>query len=184
MRQESRHELELHGLPLLAAGAGRQIQRHHAETGKIRAYITPLGIELGNAQTGGDLLRLFAAVTSHAAIALLFRVMEVTMIAGRSEHLHCHVRRLRLEFLQTDNVGVLPREPFKKSLAGGGADPVQVDRDDAHESFQRWKASHYNDCHCLNLRRLPCSISGRISSALRCSKKYCVLANFKPRQDV
>src|SRR3990170_5563445 len=133
VRQESRHELELHFLAFLAAGAGRQVHRYHAETGKVRAQVTTLGIKLGDTQAGNNMLRPLAAIDAHAAVAFLFRIMEVAVIIEWREHLPGHVRFLRLEFLQANDVGILQREPFVEAFAGSGTDAVQIDGNDAHK---------------------------------------------------
>ena len=85
----------------------------------VRAQITPLGIELGDTQAGDDLLRPLAAIDAHTAVAFLFRIMKVAVITVWREHLPGHVRFLRLDFLQANDVGILLREPFVEAFACG-----------------------------------------------------------------
>ena len=99
MWQERSHEVEFHLLTLLAAGARWQIQRDHTVIGKIGTNIAPFYIKFGYPQTDNDLSRLGTAVNAHAAVALLFGVMEIAVIAVRGEHGFRHISRLRLKFL-------------------------------------------------------------------------------------
>ena len=56
--------------------------------------------------------------------------MEVAVVAARVQELGRHVRRLRLEFLYADEVGVLRGHPLEKALGGCRTDAVQVGGDD------------------------------------------------------
>jgi hypothetical protein len=54
--------------------------------------------------------------------------------AGRREReIAFEVGQLRLDFLDAKEVGVLLRQPVEQALAGGGADAVGIERDDAQE---------------------------------------------------
>src|SRR5690606_33192420 len=104
-----------------------------------------------------------------AAIALFFGVMEVALPSVRVVHVCGHVVGLGLELLHADEIRVLPGEPFEKALAGGGADAVEVGRDDAYHA----------SVICLEVTGTW--ILAAISSNLPATRACCVLAPSLPR---
>ena len=76
---------------------------------------------------------LLFAVDADAAVALLFGIVEIAVVAEWGEHVRRHVGGLGLEFLHAQDVGVLLGEPFQQAFVVGGADAVEVEGDDAHE---------------------------------------------------
>src|SRR5690606_24632027 len=91
--------------------------------------VTALVVELAHPEPAHHLLGLVPGVDRHAAVALPERVRVVTVVTvGHEAGVH-ELVLLRFRFLQADDVRVLRTQPFEKSLACGGADAVDVERD-------------------------------------------------------
>jgi hypothetical protein len=58
------------------------------------------------------------------------------MPATRVKNLVMYLVQLRLGFLETDDIRLLPGHPLKKSLPGSRTDAVHVDRNNAHGSHR------------------------------------------------
>src|SRR5690606_39675386 len=122
--------------PLLfrsAGGAGGDVERDHAEVAEARLDVAPLVVEVRPAQHRAHLVRLAPGVDRHAAVALLGGGVAVeAVVAVRAEAGIGQLVFLRLGLLQADHVGVLLAQPVEETLAGGRADAVGVEADDAH----------------------------------------------------
>src|SRR5690606_34783027 len=66
VREEAFHEDEFRCLPMVAAGAGGQVDGDDGQAVVNQFNIAPFGIDLGHAQSLDDLVRLFAGVYAHA----------------------------------------------------------------------------------------------------------------------
>ena len=134
VRVEFFHEAEFGLLTLLTTRTRRQVDRDYREFAgscvEVSAHVAPFGIELGHAESGGDLGRFLPAVEADAAIALLFGVVEMAVITGRGQHLGGHVGVLRLDFLHAQHIGLVLCQPRQETLAFGRADAVEIERDD------------------------------------------------------
>jgi hypothetical protein len=59
--------------------------------------------------------------------------MEDTGEAVADHEFRPQIGCLGLQFLDTDQVGLLPWRPIKKALVGGGADAIEIGRYNAHD---------------------------------------------------
>src|SRR3990170_975106 len=109
MRLKLVHELELHPLPLRAARSRRLVNGDHRKLAKVGAQVAPLDVELANAESFDRAVRLAPAIEADAAVAFFLGVVKIAAKAGGREHFSSHVRRLCLEFLHAENIGLLPR---------------------------------------------------------------------------
>jgi hypothetical protein len=90
--------------------------------------------------------------------------MEIAGQLGRIAHFRAQVGGLGLEFLEADQVGVLVFQPGIQAFAGGGADSVKIQADDAHV-----------------IRVLKCKVSRVSSSISPFASRCCCSANSRPR---
>jgi len=99
-----------------------------------RFDVAAFRVDVGDAEALDDLLGLLFRVDADAAVSLLLRIVEITMEAGRIEHFQGKVGRLRLEFLQADDIGVLAGQPLVHTFLGGGSNSVKIQADNAHRA--------------------------------------------------
>jgi hypothetical protein len=59
----------------------------------------------------------------------------MTFVAGDIDIVIGELLDLRFRLLQTNNVGVLLGEPAESTFARGGANPIHIQRYDAHRSI-------------------------------------------------
>src|SRR5262249_16870423 len=132
-RLQSFHRLELELLAFLSGRTGRYIKRYDAELAVARLEVAALFIERLPAERRAHLVRLAPRIDRDAAVALLRdRVTIVAMVAVRTERRIGQLVLLRFGFLQADDVGALLPQPVEEPLAGGRANAVGIEADDAH----------------------------------------------------
>src|SRR5512139_470430 len=170
MREERLHEAELGLLALLAARPGGLVERDDGELAVVGLDVAALGVEFRHAQPFDDLLRSLAGVDADAAVALLLGVVEGAGEAVALDEFGPEVGGLRLELLHAHDVGVLRGKPVEETLAGGGADAVEVGRYNSHRVYLFKK-----------FRKCPITKPSLWNSPSR--RMCCVLASSRPRRD-
>src|SRR5690606_29791200 len=132
-RPQPLHHLELVALAQLAGRAGGDVERDHAEVAEARLDVAALLVEVRPAQRGDHRIRFAPRIDRHAAVALLGRRVAVeAVVAVRAEGRVGQLVLLGLGLLHADHVGLLLPQPVEEPLAGGRADAVGVEADDAH----------------------------------------------------
>ena len=135
--QKPLQEAEFDGLPFLAGRPGGYVDRNHAEIAVPRLKVTAFGIHVWPPQAPDDVVGRGSGVQRHAAISLFFGINIDSVVGVRPEARITQLLLLCLGFLDAHHVGMLLLQPFKKTLAGGRANPVGIQRDDAHDQVTR-----------------------------------------------
>ena len=130
--QESLEKAKLRRLPVRAGRPRRHVHRDHPKLAEARFDVAAFGIELPDREATPHFVGLPAAHQRDAAVALLLGEGVAGREALQAVQLRVEVELLALDLLQADDVRTLRREPAEQALARGRAQPVDVQRDDAH----------------------------------------------------
>jgi len=110
----------------------RHVHRDHPKLPEARFDVAALGIELPACEAALHFVGLRAAHQRDAAVAFLLGEGVAGREALQGVQLRVEVELLALDLLQAEDVGALGGEPAEQALAGGRAQPVDIQRDDAH----------------------------------------------------
>ena len=133
VRQEFREETEFRRLAVLPARAGGEIDADHRQFREVCFDVATFAVELVAAEAGPDPRRC-PRVHPDTRVAAARGRVEGGMRPARSAQRARDVGVRRADLLHAHDVPrVAAREPVRESPALGGADAVDVERDDSHE---------------------------------------------------
>ena len=125
-RHERVQKPELRRLALGPRGTGRQIERHHGQLAEACLEITPLAVELVDAEPADDFFGFLAAVKRRTRITRPLGIEEVALVAGEFDVVPRKLRSVRLGLLQADDVRVLAAQPLEGTLRGGRTYAIRI----------------------------------------------------------
>jgi orotate phosphoribosyltransferase len=125
---ETLHEGKLGRQPFVRAGTRGNVKRNNRKIAKIGLQVTPLGVDVRDADTMDHAIGRLPAVDGHSTVPLALSGMEVAAQSGGGKHLGTQILLGGLQLLDAGNVGRLGLEPLQETLLRGGTDAVNIER--------------------------------------------------------
>ena len=126
------HDAIFEILAFIATGAGRHIDRYHAQSSVVGLNPAPLPVERLPAQTLDHAVGFSPGIDGNTAVALPLGIDVVGLVAFRAEFRCFSLFRLGAGLLQTYHIRILYRQPVEKLFPSGGSYPVNIQRYYSH----------------------------------------------------
>jgi hypothetical protein len=149
------HEGEKAVFGFLALGARRatgkvSTDQRELSRGRVNTqfHITAFGVKFATVKTHHHVARFVAGVHAHAGIPFFLGAVKVAIQARQRFKTAAQVRGLRLDFLYTNTIGLVPGEPRLQSFGAGRADAVEVEAGQFEQGIPHGVGCGHGGCRC------------------------------------